>query len=108
MPGFEECLVILDEEGFQAYAERVRNLPGNAEEARRFDRALFKRTVEIEPDDQGRVVIPEPLRQFAGLERSVLILGVNNRLELWNPERFAAYEAASPLSMAEIAKRLIF
>lgn len=108
MPGFEECLVILDEEGFNAYAERVRNLPGNAEEARRFDRALFKRTAELEPDDQGRVVIPETLRRFAGLERSVLILGVNNRVELWNPERFAAYEAASPLSMAEIARRLVF
>ncbi len=107
MPGFEDCLVMIDEESFSAYAERVRSMPGNAEEARRFERTLFRRTVDLEPDDQGRVVIPEPLRRYAGLERSVLILGVNNRVELWNPERYAAYEAASPLSMAEIARRLL-
>lgn len=107
MPGFEECLVMLDDAGFDEYANRVRSLPGSAEEARRFERTLFPRTVELEPDEQGRVVIPETLRGYAGLARSVLILGVNNRVELWNPERYAAFEAASPQSMAEIARRLL-
>jgi MraZ protein len=107
MPGFEDCLVMLDEEAFSAYAERVRNLPGNAEEARRFERTLFRRTVDLEPDEQGRVVIPEPLRRYAGLERAVLLLGVNNRVELWNPDRYSSYEASSPQSMAEVARRLL-
>lgn len=107
MPGFEECLVMLDDAGFGEYANRVRSLPGSAEEARRFERTLFPRTVELEPDEQGRVVIPEMLRGYAGLARAVLILGVNNRVELWNPDRYATFEAASPQSMAEIARRLL-
>ncbi len=108
MPGFEDCLVILDEEGYQAISERIRNLPMNAEEARLFERKLYPRIAEVEPDGQGRVVIPENLRRYAGIEGEVLIRGTNNRIELWHPERWAAYEAAHSQSMAEIAKNLIF
>jgi MraZ protein len=108
MPGFEECLVILDEEGYQAFSERIRNLPMNAEEARLFERKLYPRIAEVEPDQQGRIVIPENLRRSAGLEGEVLIRGTNNRIELWNPARWAAYESAHNQSMAEIAKNLVF
>ena len=108
MPGFDECLVVLDDEAFNAYAERARALPGNAEDARRFERMLFRHTAPLEPDPQGRVLIPETLRREAGLEREVLILGANGRLELWNPERFRAYEQSHSQSMAEVAKSLVF
>ena len=108
MPGFEECLVLLDDEGFNAYADRVRAIPGNAEDARRFERMLFRRTAELEPDAQGRVLLPENLRRYAGLEREVLIVGANGRLELWNPERFRLYEESHSRSMADVAKSLVF
>ena len=108
MPGFEECLVILDEEGYLAFAERIRNLPMSAGDARLFERKLYPRIAEVEPDAQGRIVIPENLRRFAGLEGEVLIRGTNNRIELWNPARWAAYEAAHDQSMAEIAQNLVF
>lgn len=107
MPGFEKCVVMLDEAGFNAYAKRVRNHPGNVEDARRFERLLYQDTQDLEPDEQGRVVVPEGLRNHASLERMVLILGVNNRAELWNPDRYAAYQAESPRSMAEIAQKLL-
>jgi len=108
MPGFEECRVILDDEGFNAYADRMRAVPGNAEDARAFERTLFRRTAELEPDQQGRVLLPEHLRRYAGLDRDVLILGANGRVELWNPDRFKSYEASHSRSMAELAKSLVF
>ncbi len=108
MPGFEECLVILDDEGYHAFADRIRSLPMNAEEARLFERKLYPRIAEAEPDQQGRIVIPENLRRYAGLEGEALLRGTNNRIEVWNPARWANYEAAHDQSMAEIAKNLIF
>lgn len=108
MPGFEECLVILDEEGYLAYSERIRNLPMSARDARLFERKLYPRIAELEPDAQGRIVIPENLRRLAGLEGEVLIRGTNDRIELWNPARWAAYEVAHDQSMAEIAQNLVF
>jgi MraZ protein len=108
MPGFEDCLYVVDDEAFNAYARRVRELPGNAEDARQFERMLFRRTAPLEPDAQGRVLIPENLRRDAGLEREVLVLGANGRVELWNPERFRAFEQSHSQSMAEVAKSLVF
>jgi MraZ protein len=108
MPGFDDCLVILDAEGFRARSDRVNTLPESAEDARWFERELFMNTAEIEPDAQGRVVIPERLRKYAGLEREVLIIGANGRIELWNPERLAAYAASHRKPMAETAKGLVY
>lgn len=95
MPGEEGCLVVLDAEGFAACSRRVDSSQTSTPELRRAERKLFSKTHELEPDAQGRVVIPERLRVYAGLDREVVIVGANGRLELWSPERFAAEQEAT-------------
>lgn len=106
MPWLGDFLMILDEEGFRVLSERIRN-SGSAEKVEALERDIFPSVSEVEPDDQGRVVIPERLRQEVGIERDVAVLGVNNRLELWNPDRLAAHRAASSLSRSERANGLL-
>ena len=106
MPWLGDFLMILDVEGFRVLSERIRS-SGSAEKVEALERDIFPSVSEVEPDDQGRVVIPERLRQEVGIERDVAVLGVNNRLELWNPDRLAAHRAASSLSRSERAKGLL-
>ncbi|MFZ2206395.1 MAG: division/cell wall cluster transcriptional repressor MraZ [Microgenomates group bacterium] len=56
-------------------------------------RALFSSTMYIEIDGQGRFVIPKPLLQFAQLTNKVLIVGVGDHFELWNPDKWESYQS---------------
>jgi MraZ protein len=106
-PGFaEECLVIYDQDGFRDLARRIRE-SGAPEDVTWAMREIFSQAVDPEPDDQGRIVIPELLRSYAHLTRDVLLKGVNDRLEAWDPEHFAARRASNPLSLVERAKKLL-
>jgi MraZ protein len=107
-PGFDGCVFLWDAEGFEAYSERLGSLPQNAAEARRLRRAFFSEAAKVEPDNQGRVVIPEALRTAFGLTESVLILGVQDRLELWQPETYEEYVGGSSESLTDMASRLVF
>jgi MraZ protein len=104
-PGFEGCVFLWDAQGFMDYASRIASLSSNVEETRRFSRNVFPRAARVEPDDQGRVVIPKHVRSEAGLGSQVLVLGVQDHLELWNPRTHEAYEKGTDTSLAEIASR---
>jgi MraZ protein len=106
-PGFDGCIFLWDAEGFTAYCDRIASLPNNADEARRYRRLFFSRAARVEPDNQGRVVIPEHLRKDVGLTTHVLIMGVQDRLELWQPETYTAYEGSTSESVTDIASRLV-
>lgn len=68
-------------------------------------RRITARAIEVEPDDHGRIRIPPWLREDAGLDGSALFIGAIDRIEVWNPERFASEVAAQP-SDDEFAPRI--
>ena len=70
--------------------QRVSEEDGNMAQAR----AMAALSAKVSPDGQGRVAIPPKLRQFARLEKEVVVVGVFNSIELWNPEKWEEHEAA--------------
>ena len=93
--GFDFCLAGYD---LQDWEVRSRELVGvSLLDKTDIDkrRMLFSSTMHIEIDGQGRFVIPKPLLQFADLKEKVLILGVGDHFELWNPEKWQEYQLKS-------------
>jgi MraZ protein len=87
------CLAVYDEGEFELLAQRVRESARRGQRQRQAARAWFASARHFVPDKQGRFAIPQPLREFARLERDVMVLGVDNRVELWNPVRWREVEA---------------
>lgn len=82
--GQERCLYVFTPHGFEDFARRFgQGLPNN-EAMRAFQRQLFAATDEQRPDGQGRISVAPELRRYAGLGRECVVLGVNNRLEIWD------------------------
>lgn len=87
------CLAIFPRAEWNALADRVGALQLTDASARNFARFLFSGAIEVELDRQGRAVLPAYLRQFAGLNGEALVVGARDHLELWQPDRWAAYSA---------------
>ena len=90
--GQEKCLVVWPQDVFDAEADRVSARPMTSKSARAYTRMLFSSGSEQALDKQGRIGIPTPLREYAAIERDVVVIGARDRLEIWNPTRWREYE----------------
>ena len=88
--GLDHCLSIYSDESWAAFTDKVRALPYSKAKALR---PLFANAVDCEPDAQGRILIPAKLREYAGLQKEVVVIGSFDRAEIWNAERWAREEA---------------
>ncbi len=88
--GFDRCLSIYPLESWNIFTEKFESLPMSQSKKMR---ALFANTVKCEPDSQGRILVPQSLRDWAGLAKEVVIIGVNNRAEIWDAETWRAEQA---------------
>ena len=79
--GQDHCLSVYSDESWAAFMARLKELSYN--EVKKL-RALFAYAADCEPDSQGRILIPAKLRQYANLEKEVVIIGIYNRAEIWN------------------------
>ena len=87
--GVDECLAIYPQETWNRFTEKFASLPMSQSAAMR---PLFANASKCELDSQGRIVIPQKLRKYAGLEKDVVIIGVNDRAEIWSAETWNARE----------------
>lgn len=87
--GLDGCLSVYSDTKWASLIEKVEALP--ISKARSM-RALFANAAKCEPDAQGRILIPAKLREYAKLEKEVVITGASRCVELWNPERWAPIE----------------
>lgn len=92
--GQEDCLYVWPLDVYDAEAERVAGLDLDIPDNRAYRRMFFAVGDMSTPDKQGRIGLPAEMRNFAGLERDVVIVGNYNRLEIWSPERWEAYREA--------------
>lgn len=88
--GLDYCLTIYPMEVWTEIAQKVNSLPITDPRGRALRRIFFADAVNAEPDRQGRVLVPERLRQYAGLEpgAEVVIVGLDRFMEAWNPQRW--------------------
>ena len=88
--GLDHCLSIYSDENWNVLVEKIHEMPYN--KARGL-RVLSANAVDCEPDAQGRILIPAKLRQYADLQKEVVVIGSFDRAEIWNAERWAREEA---------------
>jgi len=93
--GLDKCLLVYTEDDWEALHEKVTQLPMTDESVRRFVRFLFGGAAECECDAQGRVNIPQNLRDHAGIEKEGVSIGVSNRIEMWSREGWDSYNSDS-------------
>ena len=80
--GLDSCLFVYSDEEWHELENKLRELPMS--KSRDIQRFFFASAIEVEPDKQGRILIPQNLRDYAQLDKDVIIIGVSNRAEIWN------------------------
>ena len=91
--GQERCLYVFPAEEFARITEALRAAPVTAKAVRDYSRVFFASASDEVPDKQGRVTIPQGLRDYAGLQRECVVIGANTRLEIWDSAAWTAYLA---------------
>lgn len=104
--GFEQCLTIFPMPEWQALADGLSKFPVTDQKARTLRRVLFAQAADTELDRQGRVLIPEYLREAAGLGADVIVAGMDGYIELWDKARWESLEAENEANATEIAQSL--
>lgn len=105
--GLDTCLFVYPMSEWKILEEKLKKLPLTKKDARAFTRFFFSGAVECEIDKQGRINIPQTLRQYASLEKECVIIGVSNRIECWSLDKWQEYFVESEESFAEIAENLL-
>ena len=104
--GLDRCLVIWDSDSWRSMAERVRDLNPWQADARRMQRHFFSGAVQAQPDKLGRIVIPQYLRAYAGLDSDVVVVGLADRVEVWARGEWERERGQAERDSAELAEHL--
>lgn len=105
--GLDSCLFVYPMEEWAIMEQKLKSLSLMKSDARAFSRFFFSGATECVWDKQGRVNLPANLRQYAKLDKDCVILGVSNRVEIWNKELWEQYFEQSEESFNEIAEKLV-
>ncbi len=103
--GYEGSLSVFDRESWAAFSAKIKKLPSTNRAARFMQRTFLSGADRPEPDKQGKILISPPHRQYAGLTRDVVILGVGDHVEIWDQQRWDDYNADN-MSIEEAAEEL--
>jgi MraZ protein len=104
--GIDQCVFGFPKPEWEKVVNKITNLPLSQANARAFARLMLSGAFEAEIDNQGRVLIPEVLRKYAHLEKKVVIVGMHNRIEIWDEKKWEEYKKQSEENSEEIAERL--
>lgn len=102
--GLDGCLFAFSKREWSEFEQKLRTLPISNKDARNFSRFFFAGAIECEIDKQGRFLITSNLREFAGLEKDVIIVGMDSRLEIWSKDKWQQED--SIISADEIAEKM--
>ncbi|MCK9438851.1 MAG: division/cell wall cluster transcriptional repressor MraZ [Patescibacteria group bacterium] len=104
--GLDNCLFLYTKEQWQKIAQKLSALPISQSKARAFARHFLAGAMDLEFDNQGRVTLPEYLRNFAVLKKSVIVAGLYNHLEIWDADSWDKYKKESEKNSVDIAEEL--
>lgn len=105
--GLDGCLFVYSLAAWNVLEEKINGLP--LSQSRDLQRFFFSSAADCAPDGQGRVVIPQNLRLYAGLTKEATIIGVSGRAEIWDTERWQRYNGAlTPEAIAQAMEQLGF
>lgn len=104
--GLDNCLFLFDAKEWQTLAEKLVALPLAQANSRAFARLMLAGAMDVEVDSQGRILIPDYLRNYAELKKEVVLAGLYSRVEIWDKEIWERYKDKTESSSEEIAEKL--
>jgi MraZ protein len=105
--GLDSCLFVYSMAEWQSLESKIRALP--LSKARNLQRFFFSGAAELEADKQGRVLIPQNLRDYAGFAKDVMIIGASSRVEIWDRQKWNALcDSITPESVEQAMDELGF
>lgn len=104
--GLDKCLFLYPKSEWDKQAMKLSTLPLAQAKARAFARLMLAGAMDVELDNQRRIMIPEYLKEYAGINKNIVIAGLYNRLELWDEEEWKKYRNAAEANSSDIAEQL--
>lgn len=104
--GLDGCLFLYSLAEWKILAEKLSHLPISQANTRAFARLMLAGAMDTQIDKQGRMIVPDYLRKYAGLKKKVIINGLYNRLEIWDEDNWAKYKEKTEKESGDIAERL--
>ena len=104
--GLDGCLFGFSQTEWNNFEDKLKTLPLTNKNARDFVRFFLSGATECEIDKQGRFLIAGNLREYAGMEKEIAIIGVGTRIEIWNKEKWKKYNSDENISADEIAENM--
>ena len=105
--GYEQCLFVYPLDEWNVLEKSIRDLSSSNPKHRFFMRTLLQYATEVQFDAQSRISIPKELLQLAGIKNEVLILGVLERIEIWNPAVYEDYLKTQADSYEHVAQAVL-
>ena len=105
--GLDNCLFMFTEDEWKTQEANFKSMPFTKSQSRKFNRLYFSGAQEVIFDKQGRILIPRYLKEFAGIKRDVMIIGVSNRIEIWDLEKWKEFYNTEKGFFEKIAEDLI-
>lgn len=105
--GLDQCLFVYPNSEWVRLEQKLKQLPFTKSDSRAFTRLFFSGAMEVEADKQGRILIPNNLREYAGIEKEVMFIGVSNRVEVWSEESWKNYFGEANENYEELAEKLV-
>jgi MraZ protein len=104
--GLDTCLFVYPMKTWKELAEKLGTMPIGEAGTRSFVRLMLAGAVDVKTDSQGRVLIPDYLKEYAQLNKNVVVAGLFNRLEIWDEKKWNKYKQNAEKNSAEIAENL--
>lgn len=104
--GLDRCLFVFGRTEWEKLAEKLAALPLAQANSRAFSRLMLAGASDVELDGQGRILVPDYLREYAGLSKTAVIAGVMNRLEVWDEKSWNQYKSRTESASDDIAEQL--
>lgn len=104
--GLDNCLFVYPNEEWKNLEAKLRTLPLTSKDARAFIRFFFAGAAECELDKQGRILLPSNLREYARLDKELVIIGVSTRVEIWSKDAWEAYNNDANLEHEDIVEKM--
>jgi len=104
--GLDNCLFLYTKKEWQELAAKLAKLPISKSNTRAFARLMLAGAMDVDFDNQGRIMLPEYLRKFAGLKKNLIIAGLYDRLEIWDEAVWNKYKKGTEKKSAAIAEAL--
>jgi MraZ protein len=105
--GLDKCIFMFSESEWRLQEQKFKTMSFTKQETRNFNRMFFSGAADIIPDKQGRFIMPPYLREYAGILRATVIIGVSNRIEIWDKKNWEQYYSNSSDSFEDIAENMM-